>query len=69
MPWCDGCGRFWNPNSMPPEGTCRDCGAQIAAPRDPDDRPRAPWHFWVLVVLATVYVGWRILQLVGVLAL
>ena len=22
MPWCEDCARFWNPNTLPPDGTC-----------------------------------------------
>ena len=22
VPWCEDCSKFWNPNSMPPDGTC-----------------------------------------------
>jgi hypothetical protein len=28
---------------------------------------RAPWHFWILVAAAAVYLGWRLVQLVGAL--
>ena len=25
MPWCDDCAKFWNPASMPEDGTCPTC--------------------------------------------
>src|SRR3954447_22793035 len=25
MPWCDDCAKFWNPASMPHDGTCPTC--------------------------------------------
>lgn len=56
MPWCDDCSKFWNPNSMPPDGTCPTCGAQIGGPA------KAPWHFKVLLVSVAVYLGWRAFQ-------
>lgn len=65
MPWCDGCDRFYNPSSLAPDGTCKECGAFIASP---DDEPaeahgsRAPWHFYVLMVALVVYLGWRLIQ-------
>lgn len=65
MPWCEDCARFWNPNSMPVDGRCPHCGLQIADPQDPED-VKAPWHFTVLVVSASAYIGWRVLQLAGV---
>jgi hypothetical protein len=68
MPWCDDCAKFWNPNTLPAEGTCPSCGRVIATPRgEGDDDVKAPWHFKLLVFLAVVYIGWRLLQLVGLL--
>jgi hypothetical protein len=28
---------------------------------DPPDT-RVPWHFWILVVAAAIYLGWRAVQ-------
>ena len=47
MPWCDDCAKFWNPNSLPPDGTCPTCGRLIA---DPPAGPKVPWHFWLLLL-------------------
>ncbi len=77
MPWCEGCDRFYNPNSLAPDGTCRSCGAQVGGPVDP--RPssdaaegastgstsKAPWHFKLLVSATVVYLGYRFAQGVG----
>lgn len=62
MPWCTHCDRFWNPNSMAPDGTCPTCGERIA--ESPPDA-KVPWHFWVLVAAAVIYLGWRLLQGIG----
>jgi hypothetical protein len=70
MPWCDTCSRYYNPNTLPPEGACPSCGTVLAAPRstDPDapDGPaaptKAPWHFKLLVAAAVLYLGWRAVQ-------
>ena len=68
MPWCDDCDRFWNPNTLPPDGTCPTCGRQVgrAAVDRPDERggerDRAPWHFKLLVAATAAYLGWRLLQ-------
>ncbi|MBI2704271.1 MAG: hypothetical protein HYX32_03115 [Actinobacteria bacterium] len=59
MPWCEGCSKFWNPNSMPPDGSCPSCGDVIAEPPD----TTVPWHFWLLALLVVVYLGWRLVQL------
>jgi hypothetical protein len=60
MPWCDTCSRYYNPNSMPVDGSCPQCGKQIAEPQDVPSR--APWHFKVLIVAAAIYLGWRFVQ-------
>lgn len=65
MPWCDTCDRYYNPDSLAPDGTCTTCGNHIA---DPDEeaakRSNPPWHFWVLVVALVIYLGWRLIQLI-----
>jgi hypothetical protein len=70
MPWCEDCAKFWNPNSLPVNGRCPTCGIQLAEPMLPeeDEELKAPWHFKLMVVLAVVYLVWRFLQLLGVLA-
>jgi hypothetical protein len=72
VPWCDECSRFWNPNSVPTDGCCPSCGATlpvpvgIAAARSTDTQEyKAPWHFWALVIAAVVYLGWRVVQMIG----
>lgn len=70
MPYCEDCQKYWTPNSLPEDGRCPTCGAQVAEPNpvdDDDDEYTAPWHFKLLVVLTVVYLGWRFLQLAGLL--
>lgn len=62
MPWCEDCAKFWNPNSMAPDGSCPSCGAQI---EDEPPSTRVPWHFWILVAAAVIYLGWRAIQGIG----
>jgi hypothetical protein len=65
MPWCEGCDRFYNPTTLAPDGTCRQCGRFIASIEDePEDEGggRAPWHFYLLVACVVLYLGWRLLQ-------
>jgi hypothetical protein len=59
VPFCEDCDKFWNPNSMPPDGTCPTCGRPIA---EAPESKRAPWHFWVLVIALVIYLGWRAVQ-------
>ncbi len=49
MPWCDDCDRFWNPNTMRPDGSCPSCGRVLDAAAVAGRRP-AP----ALVGAATV---------------
>jgi hypothetical protein len=58
VPWCEDCSKFWNPNSMPPDGTCPTCGRLIGDPPD----TKVPWHFWFLLAAAVIYLGWRAVQ-------
>ena len=37
----------------------REPARRRARDRRAADRPGAPWHFWLVVVMATVYLGWR----------
>jgi hypothetical protein len=67
VPWCETCDRFYNPNSLEPDGTCPTCGREVADPSTvataTDDR--VPWHFKLLVVGVVGYLGWRFVELVG----
>ncbi len=72
MPWCETCDRFYNPNTLTAEGACPTCGrlvAESAGAGEPEklrrfsDEP-APWHFKVLLVGVSVYLGWRLVQLI-----
>ena len=69
MPWCHECDRFYNPNSLRPDGTCPTCGRLVAEPGAPEaETPAdggdssAPWHFKVLIAVTAVYLGYRLLQ-------
>ena len=77
MPWCAECDRFYNPNTLQPDGTCPTCGRQVADPtaststatvtaapeklRRFSDEP-APWHFKVLVAATVIYLAFRLFQ-------
>jgi hypothetical protein len=79
VPWCDGCDRFLNPNTLRAEGTCPKCDRKVAEPTPAGERtrpaagtatvpstgtvPKAPWHFKLLVVLTVLYLGWRFVEL------
>ena len=89
MPWCEDCAKFWNPNTVPADGTCPTCHRPIAGPPsdravsarpertavgaetastvvdDDEGRTKVPWHFWVMVACVALYLGWRVVQLLG----
>jgi hypothetical protein len=47
---------------MGADGSCPSCGRTIATAAP---EPKAPWHFKLLVAAVCVYLGWRVVQLVG----
>ena len=77
MPWCESCDKWRAPNALLPDGTCPRCGSQVdhgavaveaqesAAAAQAD--VKIPWHFWVMVAAAAIYLGWRVIQ--GLIAL
>lgn len=70
VPWCDGCSRFLNPNTLRTDGTCPECDRQVADPADvaaarQEGPTKAPWHFRLLVLVTVVYLGWRLIQAIG----
>ncbi len=65
MPWCDTCDRFYNPNTLRPDGTCPTCGRTVGAPQSPAAEAAtggAPWHFKLLIAVTVVYLGYRLFQ-------
>ena len=69
MAWCQACDRYLTPATLTPEGACPTCGREV---QHPAERPapvadRIPWHFWLLVGGAAVYLVWRAVQGVALL--
>ena len=69
MAWCRSCERYLTPATLTAEGVCPACGREV---QHPDERPtaaadRIPWHFWLLVGGAAVYLVWRAVQGVALL--
>ncbi|MFN8019508.1 MAG: hypothetical protein U0P45_15505 [Acidimicrobiales bacterium] len=65
MPWCETCDRHYNPNNVAPDGTCVTCGTFIGHDQpegEEEERGKAPWHFWLLIVALVLYLGWRLVQ-------
>ena len=64
MPFCATCDRFYNPNTLRPDGSCPACGRTVAEPGAvaTTEMPATPWHFKVLVLAVVLYLGWRLVQ-------
>ena len=79
MPWCDECSKYWTYSSLPTDGTCPTCGRRVATPEHPVDaasldlhelageKAKVPWHFKLMVVALVIYLGWRFVQLIGII--
>ena len=69
MPWCEPCERFWNPSSVTEMGECPTCGVSVETPSHVDSttRQKVPWHFWVAIAAAAVYLGWRAIDGIALL--
>ncbi len=68
MPWCEGCSRFLNPNTLRADGTCPTCDRQVVEPAQVEAATvpqKAPWHFKLLVAATVVYLVWRVVQMIG----
>lgn len=46
-------------------GTCPTCGRELEGVARPEDIPKAPWHFTLLLVALGLYLAWRLIQGVG----
>jgi hypothetical protein len=74
MPWCDECDRWMSPNALCEDGSCPTCGRGVgkAGPADvalaEEEVPKVPWHFWVLVASAAIYLIWRAIEAIVWLA-
>ena len=61
---CPTCGRVLaSTSSRPVPGLPAEERSALASA--PEVSTRIPWHFWVLVVALAVYLGWRLVQLIG----
>lgn len=66
MPWCDSCSEYHAPTALA-AGRCPMCGGSVDEHRPGDTEEvgaSAPWHFWVVVVLLALYLGWRVITFV-----
>lgn len=64
MPFCAACDRFYNPNTLDDGGDCPE-GHHVADPGPTAELPGVPWHFKLMLAFIVVYLGWRLIQLIG----
>ena len=57
MPTCEQCDHYWRTGELGEGDTCPTCGQVLDT-----TPPKTPWHFKLLFVSATVYLGWRLVQ-------
>ncbi|MBC8196243.1 MAG: hypothetical protein H8E69_10870 [Actinobacteria bacterium] len=63
MPWCEPCDRYLSPNAVSVVGTCPKCGERVTdSDGEPAGSQKVPWHFWLFVGAAGIYLLWRLLQ-------
>lgn len=69
MPWCDPCQKSWTPTSLNTDGTCPQCGEVVEVadgvePSVSEESHKVPWHFWLVVIAISIYLLFRLFQLV-----
>ena len=57
MRWCDDCPKFWNTHSLPETGERPTTNRVLSLPQN-----KTPWHFKLLLVAISLYLGWRLVQ-------
>jgi hypothetical protein len=67
VPHCETCDRFYNPNTLNPDGTCPTCGRPVGEPPVEEKLTRfgregSPWHFKLVIGITAVYLGFRLVQ-------
>ncbi len=68
VPWCEPCEKYLSPNAVSVVGTCPKCGERVEdKDGQPADSQKIPWHFWVFVGAALIYLFWRLIQGLGFL--
>ena len=71
MPWSETCDKIYKPATIAASGMCSKCGSIMETGnlvKDEDEETvKVPWHFWVGVAAVIAYLGWRVIQGVGLL--
>jgi hypothetical protein len=69
VPWCEDCAKYLTPTALNDDGTCPRCGRPVG---DIEERAAeelgdesTPWHFKLLVGALAIYLGFRLIQMIG----
>ena len=69
VPWCETCSKYLTPTGVRADGTCPTCGRPVGEIERRAEEVVAeegtPWHFKLLVGAVALYLGWRLVQMVG----
>ena len=69
MPWCEDCAKYLTPTALNDDGTCPTCGRPVGdieeRAAEELDREATPWHFKLLVGALAIYLGFRLIQMIG----
>lgn len=62
MPTCEACDVYLAPNAVERDGACPTCGEPVVATTPVIGAKKVPWHFWLILALASGYLGWRLVE-------
>lgn len=62
MPSCESCDVYLAPNAVNADGSCPTCGDEVDATTPVIASKGVPWHFWLILVMASLYLGWRAIE-------
>jgi hypothetical protein len=69
VPWCEDCSKYLTPTALNDDGTCPTCSRPVGEIEDRAaevlDDESTPWHFKLLVGALVIYLGFRLVQVIG----
>lgn len=61
MPYCEPCEKYLAPSAANPDGSCPTCGDAVES-TTAVRTSKIPWHFWLVLIAASGYVGFRAIE-------
>ena len=65
MPSCASCDQYLAPNAVASDGSCPTCGEQVEVTTQARKEAKIPWHFWLVLIAASGYIGFRAIEGIG----